>query len=172
MTKFGFAVALCLAFVLGLAVPHVMRSADAQTPAPSTKMLPPSAGWTVHVDAEKHFGDAHPTEIAHHWCKQVAGGMLECQIYDSDNPDARLVEVETIVSPAMYKSFSPAEQALWHYHKVELPKVNAKMPDMSPADAQKFVAQITDTYGKLWLMFDPMSTNNVPSGQPTVIVLK
>jgi hypothetical protein len=172
MTKFGFALALCLAFLVGLMMPRLVRGADAQTPAPSTKMMPPSTGWIIHVDAEKHFGAAHPTEVAHHWCKQVAGGMIECQIYDSDNPDARLVAVETILPPAMYKSLPASEQALWHFHKDEIPKVNAKLPDMSATEAKNFLAQMSDTYGKVWLLFDPMSTNNMPTGQPTVVVLK
>ncbi len=172
MTKLGFALAVLLAFLVGLMMPRLSGTVGAQTPAPSTKMLPPSAGWSIHVDAIKHFGDAHPNEVAHHWCKPVTGGMTECQIYDSDNPDARLVAVETIVSPAVYKSFPANEQALWHYHKIEIPKVNATMPDMSPADAQKFVAQMTETYGKVWLLFDPMATNNMPTGQPAVVVLK
>jgi hypothetical protein len=132
----------------------------------------PATGWTVHIDAQKHFGDAHPTEIAHHWCKPVAGGMLECQIYDSDAPDAHLVAVETIVTPSVYKAFAPQEQAYWHYHKDELPKVNATMPDMTPEQAQKTIAQITDTYGKIWLLYDPMATGNLPTGQPSITVLK
>src|SRR5690349_10885404 len=117
MTKLALAIALCLAFLAGLAIPRVATSAA---------VTGPSQGWTIHIDAEKHFGDAHSTEIAHHWCKPVAGGMTECQIYDSDAPDARLVAVETIVLPAAYKSFDSQEQALWHYHKDEIPKVNAK----------------------------------------------
>jgi hypothetical protein len=75
--------------------------------------------------------------------------MTECLIFDSDAPDARLVEVETIVAPAVYKSFSPDEQAFWHYHKVEIPKVNAKLPDMTPEEAAKTIAAISDTYGKV-----------------------
>lgn len=171
MTKLAFPVALCLAFLIGLVMPRVSGNAVAQTPAPAA-MAGPTQGWTIHIDAEKHFGDAHPTEIAHHWCKPVAGGLIECQIYDSDNADARLVAMETIVTPAAYRSFPANEQALWHYHKDEIPKVNAKLPDMSAAQAKQFVAQITDTYGKIWLLFDPMATNNMPTGQPTVVVLK
>ena len=140
--------AVCAAFALGMLVPRVHP-----TPAEATSTNP-TLGYTVHIDAEKHFGDAHPTEIAHHWCKAVEG-MTECLIFDSDAPNAHLVEVETIVSPAVYRSFSPQEQALWHYHKVEIPKVNATMPDMTPAEAQKTLAAITDTYGKVWMLWDP-----------------
>lgn len=157
--------AVCAAFGLGVVMP---RSHPTTVAAASTN---PTLGYTLHIDAEKHFGDAHPTEVAHHWCKPVEGMVAECLIYDSDAPNAHLVEVETIVSPAVYRSFPPQEQALWHYHRVEIPKVNAQLPDLTPAEAQKVVASITETYGKVWMLWDPMS-NPQPVGTPTVIVLK
>ena len=168
MKKLFFVTSLVLVFALGIATSRVLAPGAAANAA----SINPSAGYTIHIDAQKHFGDAHPTEIAHHWCKAIAGGMIQCQIYDSDTADAHMVAYETIVSPSVYKSFTPEEQALWHYHKTEIPKVNASMPDVSPADAQKMVAQISDTYGKIWVLYDPMSTNNLPTGQPTVTVLK
>jgi len=131
---------------------------------------PPTAGFTIHIDAEKHFGDAHPKEIAHHYCKQLPD-MIECQIYDSDSPTAHLVEVETILAPSAYNALPASEKALWHYHKVEIPKVNAKIIGMSLADQKKLVAKLLPTYGKVWMLWDPQS-NRAPVGQPTVIVLK
>lgn len=159
-------IALCAAFVAG-----ALCSRSLPLGAATMTQNGPSAGWTLHIDAQKHFGDAHPTEIAHHWCKPVANGLTECQIYSSDAPNAPLVAVETIVAPATYKSFSSQEQALWHYHKDEIPKVNATMPDLSPDEAKKVTASILDTYGKIWLLYDPLATNNLPTGQPTVTVL-
>lgn len=166
MKRLALAAALCAAFLAGLAVPRA--GTGAATPAQAG----PAQGWNLHIDAQKHFGDAHSTEIAHHWCKPVSNGVTECQIYSSDNPDAQLVGVETIVAPAMYKSFPASEQAVWHYHKDEIPKVNATLPGMPAAEAKKVVDSISDTYGKIWLLYDPMTTNNMPVGQPTVIVLK
>jgi Protein of unknown function (DUF1264) len=166
MLKKLFVPSLALAFGCGLFLGRLHAALPAA--AASTN---PTTGWTLHIDAQKHFGDANPTEVAHHWCKTVAGGLIECQIYDSDAPDARLVEVETIVSPAVYKSFSPSEQALWHYHKVEIPKVNATLPDMTPDEAAKTIAAITETYGKVWMLWDPLANAN-PVGTPTVVVLK
>ncbi len=165
MMKYFFTAVVILAFVLGATLGRSHAGALAAAPAG------PSDGWTIHIDAERHFGDAHPTEIAHHWCKPVAGGLVECQIYDSDAPDAHLVAVETIVSPKVYASFTPAEQAVWHYHKVEIPKVHATMPGMTPDQAAKALAAISDTYGKVWLLWDPM-TNVNPVGMPTITLLK
>ncbi len=159
------AIALCAAFIAGALVARSLPPAGAAT-GPQ-----PTQGWTLHIDAEKHFGDQHPTEIAHHWCKPVENGLTECQLYSSDAPNATLIGVETIVSPATYKSFPASEQSLWHYHRDEIPKVNATMPDLSADDAKKVTASILDTYGKIWLLYDPMSTNNQPTGEPSVTVL-
>ena len=168
MKKLFFVTSLLAAFVLGMATSRVLSPGAAANAA----SVNPSMGYTIHIDAQKHFGDAHPDEIAHHWCKPGPGGTIQCQIYDSDSENARMVAFESIVSPATYKSFTPQEQAYWHYHKTEIPKVNASMPDVTPAEAQKMVAQISDTYGKIWVLYDPMTTNNMPIGEPTITVLK
>lgn len=166
MRLISLSLSLCLAFALGVFVTAKMRPAPA-----SAAMTSPATGFTLHIDAKRHFGPTHPNEIAHHWCKPVAG-MIECQIYDSDAPNARLVAVETIVQPGTYHSFGPGEQALWHWHKTEVPKVDAKLPGMPLAQQKKVVASILPTYGKIWILFDPMSTNNMPTGKPWVNVLK
>lgn len=159
------AMALGAAFFAGALFSHALPL-SAATPAQNA----PSQGWLLHIDAQKHFGD-HPAEIAHHWCKAVANGLTECQIYSSDAPNAQLVAVETIVAPAAYQSYSQSERAVWHYHKDEIPKVNATLPDLSAAEAAKVTNSIMDTYGKVWLLFDPQSTNDQPTGQPTITIL-
>lgn len=138
-------------------------------PAAAAMHGTPSAGWTIHIDAQKHFPN-HGTEWAHHWCRAVSGsvpGMLECQIYPSDDSNAPLVATEVIVPPAAFKAMSAKEQAYWHYHKTEIPKVNPKMPDVSAAQAKAMVAKLTDTYGKVYVLWDPMD-NKAPIGAPVI----
>lgn len=143
-------------------------SAQAEgTPIPGGEQ--PSAGWTLHIDAKLHFpGD--PDRIAHHWCKPVAGGMIECQLYDGNGADASLVGVEVVVPAATWQTFGATEQALWHYHKVEIPLVDATLPDSSPDEAATVVASLQETYGKVYLLWDPSQTDQ-PTGQPSVYVL-
>jgi len=168
MKKSLLAIPIALAFVLGFVASRLPTQTAAASP-PS----PPSAGWTLHIDAQKHFGSAHATQIAHHWCKGgLTGGILECQIYDSDAPNARLVEVETIVPTKVWQSFPKSEQALWHYHKVEIPLVHATLPGMPVAQQQKVVASLMETYGKIWLLWDPLTTaRGYPTGRPSIVIL-
>ena len=139
-------------------------------PAVLAADLKPTEGWTLHIDAKRHF-PSKPNLLAHHYCKEVSGGLTECQIYDSDSPDAKLVGVEVIVSPETYKTFSAAEKARWHYHKTEIPKVSATLPDLSPAEAAKVVREIEGTYGKVYLLWEP-GKGQPAVGQPSLNILK
>lgn len=129
----------------------------------------PSEGWTLHITAKMHF-PGKPEMLAHHYCKGVSGRLTECQLYDGDAPDARLVGVEVIVDPATYAKFSAAEKATWHYHKVEIPLVAATLLDMSPEEAAKVLKKIEDTYGKIYLLWDP-ARQSLPTGKPSITVL-
>lgn len=168
MRKFTLFVAVLFAFGVGM-----IGSRFVSQPAEAAAPAAPSAGWTLHIDALKHLGSGHSSQVAHHWCKALAGGLLECQIYDSDAANARLIEIETIVPAAVWKSFSKSEQALWHYHRAEIPKVSATLPGMPPAQQKKVVASLLETYGKLWLLWNPLDTRNGwPTGKPSVVILK
>jgi len=160
---------LCLAFGLGFFVSRLQPNVAAASPPAM-----PSSGWTLHIDAFKHFGPGHPTQVAHHWCKSgLAGGLIECQVYESDASNARLVEIETVVPTAVWKTFSKSEQALWHYHRVEIPLVHATLPGMPAAQQKKVVASLMETYGKIWMLWDPVSTSGgLPTGKPSIVVLR
>ncbi|MBI2022482.1 DUF1264 domain-containing protein [Candidatus Daviesbacteria bacterium] len=143
-------------------------SQNTASPAPA-EVTKASEGFSLHIDAEKHFpGDN--SKIAHHFCKQVKGGMFECQLYDSDDKDALLVGVETVVSTDTWKTFDATEQAMWHYHKEEIPKINAKLPDLSEEEAAKVVETLNETYGKVYLLWDP-SKGDLPVGNPSITII-
>ena len=128
----------------------------------------PTEGWTLHIDAKRHFPNL-PDMIAHHYCKPVSGGLTECQIYDGDKPDARLVAIEVIVDAETWKKFSRKEKALWHHHKIEIPKVDAVLPDVSPEESAKILKGLEETYGKVYVLWDPAKKE--PVGKPQVSIL-
>src|SRR3989344_236157 len=166
------------ALIVGGVIGYVIRGCSAVSPTTQTAQSSPAAqaedkphqGFTLHIDAQMHFpGD--DKKIAHHFCKQVSGGLTECQLYDSDDKDAKLVGVETVVSTDVWKGFDVAEQNQWHYHKEEIPKINAKLPDLSADEAAKVVETLNETYGKVYLLWDP-SKGDLPVGNPSVTVIQ
>ena len=166
------------ALIVGIVVGYILKGPNQpqdlqqSTTSPTSTVIEaskPSEGFTLHIDAEKHFpGDTN--KIAHHFCKQVSGGIYECQLYELDEKDARLVGVEVVIPTDMWKTFSTSEKKLWHYHKEEIPKVNAKLPELSEEEAAKVVNTLEETYGKIYLLWDP-AVNNQPVGNPKISVL-
>ena len=140
-------------------------SAEENTAPQSMK---PSEGWTLHIDAKKHIPNM-PDMIAHHYCKQVSGGLFECQLYDSDKPDARLIGVEVVVDKETWEKFPKKEKALWHYHKTELKKVDPTLPDLSSEEGAKTLKGMEETYGKVYILWNP--AKNDPIGKPVVSIL-
>ena len=134
----------------------------------ASKITNPVDGWTLHIDAKKHIPKI-PDMIIHHYCKKVSGGLVECQLYDSDKPDARLIGVEVIVGKETWKNFSKKEKSLWHYHKTEIPKVVATLPDVSADEGAKILKGIEETYGKVFILWTPDNTE--PVGKPVVSIL-
>lgn len=125
----------------------------------------PAAGWTIHIDAKRHIaGDLDA--VAHHYCKGgLANGVTQCQLYDSDEPNARLIGVEVIIGPDAYASLPDDEKAMWHYHKEEIGQVDPVLPEMTEEEAAEFVKNIEETYGKIFLIWDT-SRDELPLGQP------
>ena len=128
----------------------------------------PTEGWTLHIDAKKHIPQM-PDMIAHHYCKPVSVGLIECQLYDSDKPDARLIGIEVVVAKDTWRKFPKKERALWHYHKIELKKVDPTLPDLSPEEGAKTMKGLEETYGKVYILWNP--AKNDPSGRPIVSIL-
>jgi hypothetical protein len=151
-----------------LAFGHVAPDTVAQDATPAGTN--PSAGERGHFDLAVHL-PWDRAAIAHHWCKPVAGGFVECLIYASDDPDAPLVAVEEVVSEAVYNGFDPAEQELWHSNVAEAAAgsdPNRPAPSLEEAAAEAAAAGGA-TYGKLILLGDPESFGDLPTGQPRVI---
>jgi hypothetical protein len=171
-TTFQIASSALLALAIGTGV--AAEKGLAADSSPSGAMMPrgtsPAAGFTLHIDAPKHF-PGNPKSVAHHWCRPAEGGISECALFDSDAPNAQLVGVEVVVPTAMWKTFSASEQAQWHSHRTQLQKLSPKLPGMSPEEAKKTLASMTDTYGKVYVLWDP-TTSKSPVGQPFVQIIK
>lgn len=138
-------------------------------PAAPAAEQQPSSGWTLHADLLIHF-PSNPSLVAHHWCKgNLAGGLTQCQIYASDAANAPIVAIELVVPTAVWKTFPKREQALWHSNKTELVKAKPKLPDLPAEEAAKVVKSFAETYGKLYILWDP-GRQSKPFGRPSIFL--
>lgn len=129
----------------------------------------PSDGWTLRMTAKKLFpGNADMT--VNKYCKSVVGNMTQCQLYDGNDGDSRLVGVETMVGPEMYNTFTPDEKKMWMPTKDLMLATMTAMPDLDPQQFNNVAQSLSSSYSKVYLMWDPGKIN-LPTGSPVVTVM-
>ncbi|NIP99084.1 MAG: DUF1264 domain-containing protein, partial [Nitrospinaceae bacterium] len=96
-----------LLLILGIAR---VSSAGAEVPT-----VGPLAGFTLHFTAP-HVMNNEVTPSYHHYCQAAGNDILQCLVFDSDEPGARLVEIEYLVPKRLTKQFVPEWRYWRHWH--------------------------------------------------------
>ncbi len=128
-------IALCGVLIMGCA-------GLAPQPAASGEPKSPVEGFDIHVQAPHMMADGTPGGPFHHYCKGVSDKILQCLLFDSTDPKAKLVAIEYFVSKDLTRKL-PAIQWHRHFHdhKVEIATGRVQILDM-PADQAAKVAEV------------------------------
>jgi len=139
---------LCLTMLcIGLAVPFRSQEAKKATPAD---------GHTIHVTAP-HMVDGHQMGPYHHYCKPVSQELLECLIYESDQPNALLKQVEYFIAKSVSRPNVPLKtwNKYYHDHAVEIAGGRVKVLDVSDEEAKKIAEAAAQTDGIIFHLWWP-----------------
>ncbi len=129
----------------------------------------------LHIEAINHIipstDDSVLDMVVHHQCKVYDDMTVSCLLFptgmsDQDKPFG----MEYVVGADAYAEFSEEEKTYWHYHKTELPKVNATLPDLTVDEATSLMPILNETYGKViyfWQVGD-----EYPIGDPFIVKIK
>jgi len=129
----------------------------------------------LHIEAINHLipndDDSVLDMIVHHQCKVYDDMTASCLLFptgmgDQDKPFG----IEYVIGADDYAVLSEEEKNYWHYHKTELPKVNATLPDLTAEEAEPLMPVLNETYGKVvyfWQIGD-----KYPIGEPFVVNVK
>ncbi|MBT5867660.1 MAG: DUF1264 domain-containing protein, partial [Nitrospinaceae bacterium] len=63
----------------------------------ATAIANPLKGYTIHVSAP-HMMDGEVIGPFHHYCKPINDDIIQCVLFESTEPNARMTEVEYMVS--------------------------------------------------------------------------
>jgi len=129
----------------------------------------------LHIEAINHL---IPTDdnsvldmIVHHHCKVYDDMTAACLLFptgmgDQDKPYG----IEYVIGAESYTELSEEEKIFWHYHKTELPNVEATLPDLTAEEAKPLMPILNETYGKVvyfWQIGD-----KYPTGEPFVVIIE
>ena len=125
----------------------------------------PADGYTVHVTA-KHLVNGHEMGPYHHYCKVISPEpFIVCQIYDSDDPNGTMSQIEFIVAKKLTRPAVALKEwnKDWHDHAVEIATGNVKVLDVGPDQAKQIADLVATTDGIIY-SFEFDKSGKVPTG--------
>lgn len=141
--------------------------------APATgqgaKPASPADGHTVHVLAP-HVVAGKVMGPYHHYCKVLAPDpVIECLCYESNEPGARLHQVEYIIAKSITRTGAVTLanwNKNWHDHKQEIATGRVQVLDMPPEKAKEVADLVSTTDGIIFHLWG--HDEKVPSGKVIV----
>jgi Protein of unknown function (DUF1264) len=119
-----------------------------------------------------HFYNGEPQRqvIAHHYCSHRGEDFLQCVIYDSDKPDARLIGIEYIISEKLFQALPEEEKKLWHSHVYEVKSGALIAPRLPNLAENELMKKLVGTYGKTWHTWQVDRGDQLPLGVPQLMM--
>jgi hypothetical protein len=170
---------LSIASVLSFAVLS-MGSAFAQDPAPAPaasaeKKPSPADGFTIHVIAPHKFEDGTVHGPYHHYCKGISPEVLQCLLFESTDPNARLTDIEYFVAKSVSRKVIPLKtwNKFYHDHEVEVASGRVQVLDLPEDKAKEVAAAAAQTDGIIFHLWpDGAKAPNGVVGHPQSVAHK
>jgi hypothetical protein len=143
-----------LALGIGLTAVGLFLTARPMLAQTGAKKMSPADGHTIHVTAP-HMLNGKEMGPFHHYCKPVSDTVIECLIYDNDDPKALLKQVEYFVAKSVTTASVPLQtwNTYYHDHAIEIAGGRVKVLDATDAQAKQIVDIANKTDGivfSLW----------------------
>jgi hypothetical protein len=156
----GLMILSALAFLVLLAAPAAGQEAKPASPAD---------GHTVHVTAP-HVVNGKVMGPYHHYCKVLSPEpVIECLCYESNEPGARLHQVEYIIAKSITRTgaLTLADwNKNWHDHTQEIATGRVQVLDLPPEKAKEVADLVATTDGIIFHLWG--HDEKVPSGNVIV----
>jgi hypothetical protein len=137
--------------------------------AQETKPATPADGHTVHVTAP-HVVAGKVMGPYHHYCKVLSPEpVIECLVYGSSEPNARLEQIEYIVAKSITRTGAVALESWnrnWHDHQQEIATGRVQVLDLPPDQAKGVADLVATTDGIIFHLWSHDA--KVPSGRVIV----
>ncbi|CAI6003022.1 unnamed protein product [Closterium sp. NIES-65] len=171
-----------------------MATSALETTASLLQSFRPLKSFCQHVSTWAHYAQSPGRMIeTHHLVVRLTEDVLQCIVFDSDQPNARIVGVEYIVTEAVFKKLPEEEKHLWHSHYYEICDglwVNPGVPEtMQQQELKKLICdglwvnpgvpetmqqqelkKLIKTYGKFWNTWQFDRGDPLPLGPPALML--
>ncbi|KAJ9637792.1 hypothetical protein H2199_007286 [Coniosporium tulheliwenetii] len=113
---------------------------------------------------------------ANHYCSHLNQDVRQCILYDSPEPNARLIGIEYMITPKLYETLDSTERKLWHSHVFEAKSGMLIMPQPTfvPNSVWEMaenteMEQVVTLYGKIYHLWQVDRGDKLPLGEPQLM---
>jgi hypothetical protein len=119
-----------------------------------------------------HFynGNINAQMEAHHYVNQVNEDLYQAIIFDGNEDDAKIMGIEYIITPKLFKTLSDEEKKLWHSHVHEVKSGTLIAPGIPEAAEHELMEKLVSTYGKTIHTWHTDQERTLPVGSPMVMM--
>lgn len=146
------------------------------TGAAATQNFAPLKNICAHLNAFHAYADDTSRSVeTNHYCAHVNDEVRQCLLYDSAEPNARLVGIEYMITRRLYEGLPTEERKLWHSHVYEVKSGMLVMPNQTVPAAMWEKAenaemeQVVELYGKVFHLWQTDIGHKLPLGEPKLM---
>jgi hypothetical protein len=130
----------------------------------------PIEAMNAYLNAFHFYADDMGRQVeAHHFCSHLREDLHQCVIYDSNQPDARLIGIEYIITEQLFRQLPDDEKRLWHSHHYEVKSGQLVEPALSEMAEHEAMADLVSTYGKTFHNWQ-IDRDELPLGIPQLMM--
>src|SRR5699024_3253220 len=109
----------------------------------------PLDAMSTYLNGFHFYADDMGRQVeATHFCIHLRHDLHQCVIFDSNEPDARLIGIEYIISEERFKTLDEEEKQLWHSHHYEVKSGSLVAPGVPQLAEHAYFKDLVTTYGK------------------------
>jgi len=158
--------------------PVSVKNKVLETGAAVTQNFDPIKSICAHLNAfHVYASDPSRCVEANHYCTHISEDFRQCLIYDSPDSNARLIGIEYMITPRLYKSLPEEEKRLWHSHVFEVKSGMLIMPTPAVLPTgiweqaeTKEMEEVIGLYGKTYHLWQVDRGDQVPMGAPELMM--
>jgi hypothetical protein len=119
-----------------------------------------------------HFynGNINAQMEAHHYVNQINEDVYQAIIFDGNEPGAKIMGVEYIISEKLFKQLPKEEKTLWHSHHFEVKSGGLIAPGIPELAEHELMEKLVSTYGKTIHTWHTDQQRTLPLGSPMIMM--
>jgi len=157
--------------------PESLKNKTLETGASLVQSFGPPKRLCAHLNAfHAYASDPHRAVESNHYCAHLNDEVRQCILYDSPEPNARLIGIEYMITPRLFETLNTEERKLWHSHVFEVKSGMLIMPTPSgvpqtmwEVPENKEMEQVVELYGKVFHLWQTDRGDKLPLGEPQLM---